>query len=224
MPLAGGLGLCWSLPPETPLPSAPQSDEPSQPEGACSLAQGHPAGLGAATQGPRAPGLAGGPACLFHKGVMGSVLEGCVTVPGCWVAPTPWPPFQPSDLPSLWGVTLVCPSEQHRRARRFTAPRALAQRPIASLQTFVNDVRIPDQRYVTLKLNDVIRFGYDILPGALPPPHPLRPVTLEAGGGPLVPARTPGVGGRTVSLGRGSSLTMGTSVRSPAHRCALTQA
>lgn len=31
------------------------------------------------------------------------------------------------------------------------------------LQTFVNDVRIPDQKYVTLKLNDVIRFGYDIL-------------------------------------------------------------
>ncbi|NXJ42043.1 C170B protein, partial [Ciconia maguari] len=29
--------------------------------------------------------------------------------------------------------------------------------------TFVNDVRIPDQKYVTLKLNDVIRFGYDIL-------------------------------------------------------------
>ncbi|XP_054548806.1 centrosomal protein of 170 kDa protein B isoform X3 [Talpa occidentalis] len=27
--------------------------------------------------------------------------------------------------------------------------------------TFVNDVRIPDQKYVTLKLNDVIRFGYD---------------------------------------------------------------
>lgn len=31
------------------------------------------------------------------------------------------------------------------------------------LQTFVNDVRIPDQKYITLKLNDVIRFGYDIL-------------------------------------------------------------
>uniref|UniRef100_A0A2K6SXS8 Centrosomal protein 170B n=1 Tax=Saimiri boliviensis boliviensis TaxID=39432 RepID=A0A2K6SXS8_SAIBB len=30
--------------------------------------------------------------------------------------------------------------------------------------TFVNDMRIPDQKYVTLKLNDVIRFGYDILP------------------------------------------------------------
>ncbi|KAK6479176.1 centrosomal protein of 170 kDa protein B-like [Huso huso] len=29
--------------------------------------------------------------------------------------------------------------------------------------TFVNDLRIPDQTYMTLKLNDVIRFGYDIL-------------------------------------------------------------
>ncbi|XP_028914729.1 centrosomal protein of 170 kDa protein B isoform X2 [Ornithorhynchus anatinus] len=27
--------------------------------------------------------------------------------------------------------------------------------------TFVNDARIPDQKYVTLRLNDVIRFGYD---------------------------------------------------------------
>ncbi|XP_023986755.1 centrosomal protein of 170 kDa protein B isoform X5 [Physeter macrocephalus] len=27
--------------------------------------------------------------------------------------------------------------------------------------TFVNEARIPDQKYVTLKLNDVIRFGYD---------------------------------------------------------------
>ncbi|XP_075699934.1 centrosomal protein of 170 kDa protein B isoform X2 [Rhinoderma darwinii] len=27
--------------------------------------------------------------------------------------------------------------------------------------TFVNDVRIPDQKYITLNLNDVIRFGYD---------------------------------------------------------------
>ncbi len=30
-------------------------------------------------------------------------------------------------------------------------------------QTFVNDLRIPDQTYITLKLSDVIRFGYDIL-------------------------------------------------------------
>lgn len=30
----------------------------------------------------------------------------------------------------------------------------------------MNDVRIPDQKYVTLKLNDVIRFGYDILQGS----------------------------------------------------------
>nr|KAF6499467.1 hypothetical protein HJG59_002691 [Molossus molossus] len=27
--------------------------------------------------------------------------------------------------------------------------------------TFVNEVRIPDQKYITLRLNDVIRFGYD---------------------------------------------------------------
>nr|CAI9696038.1 unnamed protein product [Rangifer tarandus platyrhynchus] len=103
----------------------------------------------------------------------------------------------PSDLLSLWGVTLVCPSEQHRRARCFTAPRALAQRPIASLQTFVNDVRIPDQRYVTLKLNDVIRFGYDILPDAHPPPHPppspRLPLPCYPGSrwGPLGPSQDP---------------------------------
>lgn len=34
---------------------------------------------------------------------------------------------------------------------------------VSSLQTFVNDLRIPDQTYITLKLSDVIRFGYDIL-------------------------------------------------------------
>ncbi|XP_075386604.1 centrosomal protein of 170 kDa protein B isoform X2 [Tenrec ecaudatus] len=27
--------------------------------------------------------------------------------------------------------------------------------------TFVNDMRVPDQKYITLKVNDVIRFGYD---------------------------------------------------------------
>ncbi|CAL8286191.1 unnamed protein product [Lota lota] len=31
--------------------------------------------------------------------------------------------------------------------------------------TFVNDLRIPDQTYITLKLSDLIRFGYDILSG-----------------------------------------------------------
>ncbi|KTG42257.1 hypothetical protein cypCar_00033200, partial [Cyprinus carpio] len=30
-------------------------------------------------------------------------------------------------------------------------------------QTFVNDLRIPDQTYITLKLSDIVRFGYDIL-------------------------------------------------------------
>ncbi|KAF6730348.1 Centrosomal protein of 170 kDa protein B [Oryzias melastigma] len=29
--------------------------------------------------------------------------------------------------------------------------------------TFVNDLRIPDQTYITLKQSDIIRFGYDIL-------------------------------------------------------------
>ncbi|MEQ2172585.1 hypothetical protein GOODEAATRI_022631 [Goodea atripinnis] len=29
--------------------------------------------------------------------------------------------------------------------------------------TFVNELRIPDQEYIYLKLSDVIRFGYDIL-------------------------------------------------------------
>lgn len=32
------------------------------------------------------------------------------------------------------------------------------------LQTFVNDVRIQEQMYITLKLEDKLRFGYDILP------------------------------------------------------------
>ena len=32
-----------------------------------------------------------------------------------------------------------------------------------SLQTFVNDVRIQEQVYVTLKIDDKLRFGYDIL-------------------------------------------------------------
>ena len=30
-------------------------------------------------------------------------------------------------------------------------------------QTFVNDVRIQEQIYVTLKIDDKLRFGYDIL-------------------------------------------------------------
>lgn len=34
---------------------------------------------------------------------------------------------------------------------------------LSFLQTFVNDLRIPEQTYITLKLSDVIRFGYDIL-------------------------------------------------------------
>ncbi|RVE56195.1 hypothetical protein OJAV_G00233600 [Oryzias javanicus] len=40
--------------------------------------------------------------------------------------------------------------------------------------TFVNDLRIPDQTYITLKQSDIIRFGYDILQfhaHAVAPPH-----------------------------------------------------
>lgn len=32
-----------------------------------------------------------------------------------------------------------------------------------SFQTFVNDVRIQEQVYITLKIDDKLRFGYDIL-------------------------------------------------------------
>lgn len=50
-----------------------------------------------------------------------------------------------------------------------THPLSPTTLPPVFLQTFVNDMRIPDQKYVTLKLNDVIRFGYDILPLSAPP-------------------------------------------------------
>ncbi|KAL2083377.1 hypothetical protein ACEWY4_021150 [Coilia grayii] len=47
--------------------------------------------------------------------------------------------------------------------------------------TFVNDVRIQDQTYITLKMDDKLRFGYDILllyatemPYCYPHQHPLR--------------------------------------------------
>lgn len=61
-------------------------------------------------------------------------------------------------------------------------------------QTFVNDVRIPDQKYVTLKLNDVIRFGYDILsPCAHPPsPSPRLPCCPRSGRGLTVASGAPG--------------------------------
>lgn len=34
---------------------------------------------------------------------------------------------------------------------------------VLPVQTFVNDVRIQEQMYITLKLEDKLRFGYDIL-------------------------------------------------------------
>lgn len=61
-----------------------------------------------------------------------------------------------------------------------------ARRPLSAAfppQTFVNEVRIPDQKYITLRLNDVIRFGYDILSSLSSSAPPLAPVTLGARGG-----------------------------------------
>lgn len=238
-PSRGSRSLLESVP-ETPSPSAPQSDEPSLPQGGCTTWPALPrAPLQVWGLPPKGLGRWGwqGPSVSVSQGCHGSVLEGCARVPGCWVGPTPWPPFQPSVLWSLWGVTLVCPcwrsvpgAEQRRRAGWFTAPRALAEHPVASPQTFVNDVRIPDQRYVTLKLNDVIRFGYDILPGPHPPPRPplspRPPLPCYPGSrwGPLVPARAQGVRGSRMNLGQGSGLAVGTSFHSPAHQCVPTQA
>lgn len=63
------------------------------------------------------------------------------------------------------------------------SPPATTHHPFP-LQTFVNEARIPDQKYVTLKLNDVIRFGYDILPGAACLPwSPRAQLPCDPGGG-----------------------------------------
>lgn len=73
---------------------------------------------------------------------------------------------------------------RRRGGRRPSALPPPAQRGLFPPQTFVNEVRIPDQKYITLRLNDVIRFGYDILS------------SLSSSGPPLVPkaivARYPG--------------------------------
>lgn len=55
--------------------------------------------------------------------------------------------------------------EQHGRGRPESFPCLLLAWPwhLFPPQTFVNDVRIPDQKYVPLKLHDAVRFGYDIL-------------------------------------------------------------
>lgn len=37
------------------------------------------------------------------------------------------------------------------------------EKVVTSFQTFVNDVRIQEQMYITLKIDDKLRFGYDIL-------------------------------------------------------------
>lgn len=80
-------------------------------------------------------------------------------------------------------------SARPRAVRKEQTPELLSCLPLTGpchllpLQTFVNDVRIPDQKYVTLKLHDVIRFGYDILSG--PCPLLLAQVALEVVGAPV---------------------------------------
>lgn len=87
---------------------------------------------------------------------------------------------------------------------------------------------ILDQRYVTLKLNDVIRFGYDILPGPHPPPRPPSPrppspcYPGSRWGGPLSQPGPRGLGGSRMNLGQGSGLAV-TLPLAVAHRvCAHT--
>ncbi|XP_051731907.1 centrosomal protein of 170 kDa protein B isoform X3 [Ctenopharyngodon idella] len=49
------------------------------------------------------------------------------------------------------------PHPFQKRAESFTQ----ASHTPSTKQTFVNDLRIPDQTYITLKLSDIVRFGYD---------------------------------------------------------------
>lgn len=110
-------------------------------------------------------------------------LKGCVRGPGRWASPGASAPLGQSFkavcllVPSRLGAGHTraggtVPGPEHRRRARVvrllgTPELCLTCHRLSSAlfspQTFVNDVRIPDQKYVTLKLNDVIRFGYDIL-------------------------------------------------------------
>lgn len=84
----------------------------------------------------------------------------------CW-----WINFQWGEKGRLQS-TLQCPSACHEElvchlgVNAFTSlmtSESVLMLFLSVPQTFVNDLRIPDQTYITLKLSDVIRFGYDIL-------------------------------------------------------------
>lgn len=84
----------------------------------------------------------------------------------CW-----WINFQWGEKSRLQS-TLQCPSACHEElvchlgVNAFTSlmtSESVLMLFLSVPQTFVNDLRIPDQTYITLKLSDVIRFGYDIL-------------------------------------------------------------
>lgn len=121
--------------------------------------------------------------CFPERDGQGFAAGGAASRP--WAAGEAWHfdprPAAAAVLPVVSRLVPVCQRAVPARSRREGAP---LSRPVPP-QTFVNEVRIPDQKYITLKLNDVIRFGYDILPAALPPGarpgHP-RPLILGAGG------------------------------------------
>lgn len=69
----------------------------------------------------------------------------------------------------LWHLKVSREGLHSLGSRPWPTPQLRAL-PAVPPQTFVNDVRIPDQKYITLKLNDVIRFGYDILSLRSSPP------------------------------------------------------
>lgn len=111
----------------------------------------------------------------------GLQLEGLHRIPGQRARPGTSTPYLRRRLSCLWSRGW-CPCARGQCLPRAGGKGLPLSRPV-SPQTFVNEVRIPDQKYITLKLNDVIRFGYDILSAALPPaPRPkatLAPLSWE---------------------------------------------
>ncbi|XP_027426638.2 centrosomal protein of 170 kDa protein B isoform X5 [Zalophus californianus] len=95
--------------------------------------------LAAATSGSWVPGEAR-PSAVTCPGVPAGVRLGARVSTGQWLAQSSTKEGTAESLPRLL----------------LAGPRHLFPP-----QTFVNDVRIPDQKYVTLKLHDVVRFGYD---------------------------------------------------------------
>lgn len=67
------------------------------------------------------------------------------------------------DLGSLNGVSKILINMIMKLFMCFINCSKLLIMIFLSFQTFVNDVRIQEQVYITLKIDDKLRFGYDIL-------------------------------------------------------------